>query len=155
MKKEIYPGILIQNVQSQMDQILRRLHSDAMCCGKSRTESSWYPQLDIYETAESIIVLAECSGVAKEELEITLEDKILTLRGRRRDPLAGKGMIKAHNMEITFGTFKRTITIDITIDREQIAASYENGFLTLTIPKVKHPPKTISVKENNPEESES
>ena len=155
MKKEIYPGIMIHTVQNQMDNILRRLHSDHLCsCSQSR-QMQWYPQVDIYETEENLVLLAECAGVEKDDLEITVEDKILTLKGKRRDPLVGCGRKKAHNMEITYGRFKRSVTIDIPIDQKKIKASFSNGFLTLTIPKAAQEPRVIQIQPDSTDSSET
>lgn len=100
----------------------------------SVTFRKWNPSMDIYETEEEIIVLAEIAGVEKENLEVEVNSKALCIRGVRicQAPLENANYKLA---EIFYGPFERTIFLPRPVDVEKVAASYVNGFLKITLKK--------------------
>jgi HSP20 family protein len=91
------------------------------------------PPADIYETKDSIIVLAEMPGVAPEGIDLTLERRVLTIRGRSS---AGDhmGYQRVYN-EYTDGDYERVFTLSENIDRDRIEARLKDGVLHLVLPK--------------------
>ncbi len=99
--------------------------------------------LDAYVTPDEIVVLANMPGIKPEDVEITIEGDTLTIKGERPTPLENVDYVM---QERPFGKFMRTLNINIPVDADKAEASYENGLLTLTIPKAEAvKPKTIQV----------
>ncbi|MDZ7262086.1 MAG: Hsp20/alpha crystallin family protein [candidate division KSB1 bacterium] len=97
-------------------------------------ENGWRPNTDIFETKDELVIRIEIAGVRKEDIHLTLKDHILTLRGKRID-LGASGRVYYHQMEITYGVFERIIVLPKSIVDTEIRASYQEGFLEITIPK--------------------
>ncbi len=110
---------------------------------ESAAEPVYRLPLDAYVTPEEIVVLANMPGIKPENVEITLEGDTLTIQGERPIPLENVNYVM---QERPFGKFQRTLNINIPVNAEKAEASYENGLLTLTIPKAEAvKPKTIQV----------
>lgn len=100
--------------------------------------------IDAYATDNEIVIIAPVPGVNPEEVEITLEGDTLTIKGEIKPPLENVGYIF---QERTYGPFSRTLTLNVPVDAEKAEATFENGLLTLTIPKAESvKPKAIKVK---------
>lgn len=99
--------------------------------------------LDAYVTAEEIVILANMPGVKPEDVEITIEGDTLSIRGERTRPLENVDYVM---QERPFGKFQRTLNINIPVDANRAEARYDNGLLTLVIPKAEAAkPKVIQV----------
>lgn len=98
------------------------------------SRGSWMPPVDIYETADRQIVLkAELPGLKREDIDLTVENSTLTIRGeRRRDE--GVGEDRYHRVERAYGPFTRSFTLPNTIDGAKVRAEYRDGVLTVTLP---------------------
>lgn len=100
----------------------------------------WSPRVDIYETLDSLIVKVCAAGVKSEQVDVSLsaDDRFLTVRGIRREGNMDRGgVIRYYQLEVYYGPFERTIPIppEIKIDRENLQATYREGFLIITLPK--------------------
>jgi HSP20 family protein len=105
------------------------------------------PALDVEETEDNITVSAEVPGMDKNDIEITVTNGVLTLRGEKREETE-EGEGQYHRVERRYGRFERAIPLPDYADQENIDATYHNGVLTLDIPKTeKAKPKQIEVKE--------
>jgi HSP20 family protein len=91
------------------------------------------PPADIYETGDNIVVLAEMPGVAPDGVDITLERRVLTIRGRSaaNDPA---GYQRVYN-EYADGDYERVFTLSENIDRDRIEATLKDGVLNRVLPK--------------------
>ena len=108
----------------------------------------WVPAVDIYETDNHELVLkAELPDMRREDISVTFENNVLTLRGERRV----EGETRRENfqrMERHYGSFSRSFTIPATVDAANIAASYKDGVLTVRLPQREEArPKQITVTE--------
>jgi HSP20 family protein len=104
----------------------------------SRVEDSygtWAPLVDIVENGDDLVISVELPGLEQEDVDISIENNTLVLRGERKRQMefAEKD---AYRLERTFGAFTRSFTLPKTVDSERISASYKNGVLELTLPKV-------------------
>lgn len=107
------------------------------------TERVWRLPLDAYVTAEEIVVVANMPGVKPEAVEIMIEGDTLTIRGERPAPLENVDYVM---QERPYGKFQRTLNINIPVDADKAEARYDNGLLTLVIPKAEAvKPRTIQV----------
>ena len=102
--------------------------------------------LDVAEEDDKYIVKASIPGVAPEDVEVTLTDSCLTIKGETREDEEVKKE-SYHLRERRFGTFMRSITLPVPIETDKIEAYNENGVLTLSLPKAEAlKPKKIAVK---------
>jgi HSP20 family protein len=108
--------------------------------------SSWIPACDVFEDKDSVKIVAELPGVEPEDVKISLENNLLTVRGEKRQK-AEENNERVHRYERTYGSFERAFALPTTVDPDKIAANYSNGVLTVTIPKAERArPREIPVK---------
>jgi HSP20 family protein len=94
----------------------------------------WRPATDIFETRSDIVIRMEIAGTRKEDISVVFADDVLTVRGiRREEPQFQKTGVS--RMEIDYGPFEQRVSLPQTIDAGAIEAVYDNGFLTLRVPK--------------------
>jgi HSP20 family protein len=112
----------------------------------SGTATAWAPALDISERKDAYLVTVELPGVEADDLEITLEDGLLTIQGER--PFAHDSSEQQfHRVERRYGAFRRSITLPAQVQAEQIEASFDNGVLQIVVPKMEEAtPKRIQVR---------
>src|ERR671911_2398274 len=96
--------------------------------------STWFAPTDVSEDANSLRITMELPGVDADDVRLSLENNILTIRGEKRQQIDQKNE-RLHRFERTYGVFERTFVLPSTVDPEQIEARYENGVLFITIPK--------------------
>ena len=104
--------------------------------------SAWSPPTDVYETEDAFVVRVEVAGMREEDFEIALEDGVLKISGTRPDVPERRAY---HQMEIRFGKFSTAVGLPGPVNVEKSQAEYEDGFLTIILPKAK--PNFIQVKE--------
>ena len=92
----------------------------------------WCPPTDVYETRDSIVVKVEVAGMSEDDFTITYSDRSLIVAGIRRDPTAKLGY---HQMEISYGEFRTDVYVSVAVDVDGIEATYNDGFLLVTLPK--------------------
>ena len=106
----------------------------------------WTPQVDIAETDKEFVIKAEIPEVKKEDVKVTVENGILTIRGDRKQETEEKGK-KFHRVERHYGSFTRSFTLPENVDAANIKASFKDGMLGLQIRKTAEAkPKSIDVK---------
>jgi HSP20 family protein len=107
--------------------------------------SAWLPPVDVFEEKDAVRIVAELPGVKAEDVQISLENTVLTIRGEKKQ-VAEEQTERVHRYERCYGVFERSFTVPITIDAEHIKAAYEDGVLSVTLPKVERAkPRQISV----------
>ena len=108
--------------------------------------AAWIPVCDVFEDKDAVKIVAEVPGVTPEDVKISLENNLLTIRGEKRQQAEEKTE-RVHRYERTYGAFERAFALPTTVDPEKIAANYANGVLTVTIPKAERArPREIPVK---------
>jgi HSP20 family protein len=109
------------------------------------TMATSYLPLDVYETPDEIVVRAVVPGMAAEGIDIQFQAGVLTLRAKNEEPVLPDGATWLVH-EVTAGEYIRQVTLPRSVDAEQARTSYENGVLTLTLPKTADAkPKQIKV----------
>ena len=114
-----------------------------------RTEDSfgtWAPPVDIFEKHDHLIIRAEIPGVQKEDVDVRIENGVLTLHGeRKQEAEVTEG--NAYRMERVYGTFTRTFSLPTTVDAAKVTATYKDGILEVSVPKVETAkPKQVEIK---------
>jgi HSP20 family protein len=96
---------------------------------------AWVPAADIYETtSHDVIVKIELPEMKREDIKVTVEDNVLTIGGERKiDQTAGREQY--HRIERGYGAFNRSFTLPNTVDAARVAATYQDGVLTVTLPR--------------------
>jgi HSP20 family protein len=98
------------------------------------TGNSWVPPVDIYQTGEHELVLkAELPDLSREEIDITVENFVLTLKGEKKLAAEVKEE-QFHHIERSYGSFSRSFSLPRTVDASKVSADYKNGVLTVRLP---------------------
>src|SRR3982750_1647935 len=103
----------------------------------SQLTGTWMPPVDVFENTNEVRIVAEMPGVRPDEIRISVENNVITLRGEKQQATtdAGKDGDRSHRSERVYGMFERSFTMPGTVDAEKIVARYEHGVLTLVLPK--------------------
>jgi HSP20 family protein len=113
--------------------------------GNART-TAWAPALDISERKDAYLVTVELPGLTPEDLDITMEDGLLTIQGERQFTSESSEQ-QYHRVERRYGAFRRAITLPAHVTAEGIQASFEDGVLQILVPKAEEAtPKRIQVR---------
>ena len=113
--------------------------------GEQSSLTAWAPSVDIYETEHELVVKADLPEVDPKDLDIRVENNILTIRGERKFE---KNVSEENYLRVerSYGSFARSFTLANTVNSEAIKADYQNGVLKLSIPKREEAkPKQIKV----------
>ncbi len=121
---------------------LNRMFSDLY---DESTSRAWVPPVDIYEADNrELVIKAELPDMKREQISVTFEDNVLTLKGERAESEVSQGRFR--RVERRSGTFSRSFTLPNTADPSGITASYKDGVLTVRIPQREEAkPKQIAV----------
>jgi HSP20 family protein len=107
--------------------------------------ASWVPAVDVFEEADNIRITAEIPGVQPENIAISLEGNLLTISGTKQQEAEEKTE-RVHRYERVYGAFERAFTLPASVEPKDIKARYDNGVLTVTLPKSeKAKPRQIEV----------
>ncbi len=105
--------------------------------------TGWTPALDLYQTNDDVVAVVELPGMRKEDLEISLQDGMLTISGERKNESSSQ---ENERTERFVGKFRRSISLPTRVDANKVNASYKDGILTVTLPKAEEvKPKQIPV----------
>jgi HSP20 family protein len=108
--------------------------------------TKWTPSCDVYETTKEIVIKAELPGLKREDVNVSVENNVLTIFGERKFEEETKKE-NYHRVERTYGEFMRSFTLPQFVDPARINAEFKEGVLMLTLPKREEAkPKQIEVK---------
>ena len=133
----------LRTMQEQMNRLLDMAWNREF--GEDLREGVWQPPVDIYEDENSVVIKAEIPDIDQKDIEVRIEENILTLRGERKH---GNDVKREnyHRVERYYGQFQRIFTLPHSIDQEKVKATCERGVLTITLPKREETkPKQITV----------
>lgn len=116
---------------ARFSDLLDEIMEDAFSLGRG----SFVPELNVYETEKEFEITLALPGMSKDDIEISMENHTLTISGERK--IEEENGRKYHLVESRFGKFERSLPLPDIIDEDNIQASYENGVLTVTVPKLK------------------
>ncbi|MBW6484887.1 MAG: Hsp20/alpha crystallin family protein [Syntrophobacterales bacterium] len=103
--------------------------------GSERGRDVFYPSVDVTEGDKEVTVKAELPGMEEKDIDVSLTDNSLTIRGEKREEREDKGKDYWHK-ETSYGSFSRVIPLPEGIDTEKVDARFKNGVLTVTMPKL-------------------
>ena len=132
----------MNDLQSEMNRVFENYSRSG---SSTETGAAWAPVVDVYEDENNFVLHAELPGLSKDDVELHLENRSLTIRGERK---LDKSFSQAnfHQQERFLGRFARTFTLPPTISQEKITANFKDGVLEVVLPKAEElRPKLIPV----------
>lgn len=102
------------------------------------TEGAFVPEMNVYETESTFEITFELPGMNRENIDISLDENVLTVSGERKSHHEeGENGYRFHRVESRYGSFSRSLPLPNIVDRENVNATYDNGVLAISIPKLK------------------
>ena len=135
----------LTGMREEMNRLFDNFFSGLPERRKGLLESEWAPSIDVAETDEEIVVTAELPGVKQEEVDITIADDVLILKGEKKEEKEVKEK-NYHRIERSYGSFQRSISLPTGTEASKAKATYKDGILSVTIPKAEEAkPKQIKI----------
>ena len=115
--------------------------------GGNATRSSWVPTVNVREAKEAVLLEMELPGITPEQVDISIDNDMLTVSGEKREERReGEEEGRYYLVERNYGSFSRSFSLPQGIDAEQVDASFENGLLTIRIPRAALPqPRRVQI----------
>jgi HSP20 family protein len=140
------PWTVVSQLQNEINRVFGNLHDPE----SSSATAEWIPAVDVREYTDRFELLADIPGVDPKQVEITLDNGVLTLTGERQEELSvqsdGQNELQQQRRERRLGRFHRRFILPDTADAEKVTASGNHGVLEIRIPKhAKAQPRRISV----------
>jgi len=128
-------------LSARLDDMFGDVNGDAR-----ETKANWAPTIDVIEKDDSIVLRAELPGMEEEDVEITVENRNLTIQGEKKfEHEETEGNYR--RLESRYGSFYRSFSLPTTVDQDRIDARFSKGVLEIELPKAEQAkPKKISVK---------
>lgn len=121
----------VNTLRDEMNRLFSRTLGDSRGAGAAQT---WSPPLDVFETATEIVVEVDLPGLRPDQIDIEMDDNVLTISGDRAFQDKGDGG-RFHRLERTYGHFQRSLGLPAGVKQEQISAEFEHGVLVVRVPK--------------------
>jgi HSP20 family protein len=130
--KAMTPWTGMTTLKKEMDRLFERVWEGDFPDWPSLGE--WRPTLDVTDTKDAVMVKAEVPGIEPADLEVTLQDQTLTIKGEKK---AEKETKDEHHYraECSYGAFARTIRLPAPVEGGKVTATFKNGVLTVKLPK--------------------
>ena len=129
------------SVNREIDNLINQVWGDQ---GNPNTQA-WYPKVDIAEDENQFVLHAELPGMNREDIQVSLEDGVLTISGERKFETKKEDKNYLHR-ERSYGSFTRSFRMGKNVQVDKIAAAYKDGVLTMTLPKAEEvKPRQIEV----------
>ena len=130
--RSLMPWTGTPGLRREMDRVFDRFFepewSDFPAVGE------WAPSLDVSETKDAVIVKAEIPGIEPNDIQVTLQENFLTIKGEKKQEKEEKDE-RHHRIERSYGAFTRSVRLPVTVDTAKVDAKFKNGLLTVTLPK--------------------
>ena len=140
----VSPFERLWDIHREMDRLFEPVETGERQQG---TSPAWLPPMDVVETGDSLLCHIEVPGLSREDLDIRVEGNVVTITGEKRyqqDDGAKNGGFR--HIERRYGRFERSFTIPQSVEAERVKAQYENGVLTVILPKAeKSKPRRIEI----------
>ena len=142
-------SLVTWNPFNELDNMLSRygrFGGRDLAAGNGNRQSEWRPAADIAETDKAYIIKAELPEVRKEDVDVSVHDGVITIRGERRYEKTDDSE-QQHRIESFYGQFSRSFSLPSDVDQNGISAESKDGVLRVYLPKVEaKQPKSIEVK---------
>jgi HSP20 family protein len=136
----------LSTLQDRMNRAFGDLWGRAHRPDEDYISGSWMPAVDVRETKDALEISAELPGIDPKDVELSVENGVLSLKGSREFEKAIEGETY-HRVERAYGSFERSFSLPTNVDPDRVKAVYRHGVLHLTLPKREEAkPKSISIK---------
>ncbi len=119
------------NYLSPMEVVLRSIAPEMDFLNGER---EWSPAVDVTETSEAIEVQTELPGMKRDDIEIDIANGVLSIKGEKKE-VSNKKNRSWHHREVRYGSFSRSFTLPTDVKPDEAKAFFEDGVLTITLPK--------------------
>lgn len=128
-------------VNREIDNLVNQFWGDAA----NRNGSAWHPNVDVAQNENEFVLHAELPGMNREDIQVSLEDGVLTLAGERKFETESNDKSYFHR-ERAYGQFKRSFQLGKDVQADKISATYKDGVLVVTLPKAEEvKPRQIEI----------
>lgn len=137
----------LEDVSNRLNTIFGRLPVRVESEREMLGVSDWTPSVDISETDTAYLIKGEIPGVKKEDIKVTVEDGMISMRGERHQEKEDKGE-KFHRIERSYGSFMRSFRVPDDADESAVKAEFKDGMISVTLPKsekARNKPRAIEI----------
>ena len=131
--RALTPWTGMATLRKEMDQLFERFFEPVWA--EMPTAGLWQPKVDVVEDKDAVTVKAEVPGVEQDELAVSLQDGVLTIKGEKEAEKEEKDK-QYHRVERTYGAFVRALRLPSAVDAGKVKATFKNGVVTIVLPKV-------------------
>ena len=124
----------LRQMQNSMDRMWRRMGTSARNSEESPEMEAWAVPLDVTRQGENTVIRASMPGVSPEDIHVSIEDNVLTIKGHSTKEVQDEGETYLMRERRT-GSFHRALRLPDSVDPEKVEPRYDNGVLTITVPK--------------------
>jgi HSP20 family protein len=119
-------------LRREMDRVFDRFFEPRW--DEVESAGEWAPKVDVSETKDAVVVKAEIPGVEQKDINVSLQDQVLTITGEKHQEKEEKSE-KYHRVERSWGAFTRALPMPVAVSGDKVTASFKDGMLTVTLPK--------------------
>ena len=130
--RALMPWTGMPSFRQEMEKFFERFGD--MKLDELATTGEWAPSMDVSETKEAFVVKAEVPGMDPKDIQISLQEQLLTMKGEKHQEKEEKEE-RYYRMERSYGSFTRTVRLPVAVDGTKVTAAFKNGLLTVTLPK--------------------
>ena len=132
------------SVFSEMDDLVKKMWFDFPFHNlQEDMDIAWSPRLDVSETENGLEIVADLPGMEKKDIQVSLEDNLLTIQGERKEEKESKEK-QYHTIERRSGSFYRALRLPVEVEKDKVEAAFKDGVLTLRLPKSKEAKKKVA-----------
>ncbi len=136
----------ILGMQREINHMFDRFFRGGVLDDAELSAGGWMPAVDLAEKDDEFVAKVELPGVNKDDVKITLQDNVLTIRGEKKDEKESKHS-NFHRVERSYGSFQRSFALPTSVRSDKVDAQYKDGILTISLPKAEEAKrKQIEVK---------
>ncbi len=135
----------LEALQREMNRLFDLSYSGKSGQDTSLLAGNWSPAIDVYDSKDNLLVKAEIPGLSKDEIHVSIQDDQLVIQGEKKQDQEVKEE-NFYKTERFYGSFYRSVQLPSAIEADKVNAKYEDGVLSLTLPKKEEAkPKQITV----------
>lgn len=127
-------GDIFTSFQREMNQLFNKFNGDFELGPAFAVDEKFMPAMDMQDTEKELVIKAELPGVQEKDIDVSVDDSILTVKGEKKSEKEEKGK-DFYRKECSSGTFLRSVQLPCEVDREKVEATLKNGVLNIRLPK--------------------
>ncbi len=127
-------GDIFTSFQNEMNQLFNKFNGDFELAPAFAAGEKWLPAMDVQDTEKELVIKAELPGVQEKDIDVSVENSVLTVKGEKRSEKEEKGK-DFYRKECSCGSFLRSVQLPCEVDRDKVEATLKNGVLNIRLPK--------------------